>query len=92
MMSFMLKLQFLMWMRGLGVMWSPDSLGNDVMKTRTEPGNPEAKQCIYNYLQIFTNDCLGETLSSGSEAASGTSSLVNLFLAFSSTSSSSTSF
>jgi len=32
------------------------------------------------------------SLSSGSEAASGTSSLVNLFLAFSSASSSSTSF
>jgi hypothetical protein len=37
-------------MRGFGVTWSPDSLGNDVMKTRTEPGNPEAEK----YLKTFT--------------------------------------
>jgi hypothetical protein len=36
-------------MRGLGVTWSPDSLGSDAMKTRTEPGNPEAKK----YLKLF---------------------------------------
>ena len=33
-------------------MWSPDSPGNDAVKTRTKPGNPEAR----------TNNCLGETL------------------------------
>jgi hypothetical protein len=37
-------------MRGLGVMWSPDSPGYDAMKTRTEPGNPEAKK----YLKTIT--------------------------------------
>jgi len=31
-------------MRGLGVIWSPDSPGNDAGKTRTEPENPEARQ------------------------------------------------
>jgi hypothetical protein len=61
MMSFMLESQFLMRMRGLWVVWSPDSPGNDAMKTRTEPGNPEAKT---KYTQIFTDDCLGETLAS----------------------------
>jgi len=30
-------------MRGSWVMWSPDSPGSDAMKTRTEPGNPEAR-------------------------------------------------
>jgi hypothetical protein len=30
-------------MRGFGVKWSPDSPGSDVMKIRTELGNPEAR-------------------------------------------------
>jgi hypothetical protein len=51
MMSFMLKSQFLMWMRGLGVMWSPDSLGSDAIKTRAEPGNPGARK---TYSQLVT--------------------------------------
>jgi hypothetical protein len=37
-------------MRGFWVMWSPDSPGSDAMKTRTEPGNPEAKK----YSKVFT--------------------------------------
>ncbi len=36
-------------MRGLGVVWSPDSPRNDAVKTRTEPGNPEAEK----YLKLF---------------------------------------
>uniref|UniRef100_A0A7J2U5T7 Uncharacterized protein n=1 Tax=Ignisphaera aggregans TaxID=334771 RepID=A0A7J2U5T7_9CREN len=31
------------WMRGFGVLLSPDSPGSDAVKTRTEPGNPEAR-------------------------------------------------
>jgi hypothetical protein len=43
-------------MRGLRVMWSPDSLGSDVMKTRTEPGNPEARFVTnYSYSQIIAS-------------------------------------
>jgi len=56
------ELLSLMRMRGLGVMWSPDSPGCDAMTPRTEPGNPEARKSIHNYLQLTTNDCLGETL------------------------------
>jgi hypothetical protein len=37
-------------MRGLGVMWSPDSRGSDAVNIQTEPGNPEAKK----YLKEFT--------------------------------------
>jgi len=37
-------------MRGFGVTWSPDSPGSDAVKTRTEPGNPEAEK----YLKAFT--------------------------------------
>jgi len=48
--SWNLALRGLKRMRGFGVKWSPDSLGNDVMKTRTEPGNPEAEK----YLKTFT--------------------------------------
>jgi hypothetical protein len=48
-----------MQMRGLGVMWSPDSPGNDAVKTRAEPGNPEAEKYL-KYSQIITNDCLGK--------------------------------
>jgi len=33
---------------GLGVLLSPDSPGSDAMKSRTEPGNPEAR-FITNY-------------------------------------------
>ena len=57
----MLEFQFSTQMRGLGVTWSPDSPGHDAVKTRVEPGNPEARS-IHNYLQLTTNDCLGETL------------------------------
>jgi hypothetical protein len=39
-------------MRGFWVTWSPDSPGSDAMKTRTEPGNPEAEK----YLEIFTGN------------------------------------
>jgi len=39
-------------MRGFWVTWSPDSPGIDAMKTRTEPGNPEAEK----YLEIFTGN------------------------------------
>ncbi len=39
-------------MRGFWVKWSPDSPGSDAVKTRTEPGNPEAKK----YLEIFTGN------------------------------------
>jgi hypothetical protein len=39
-------------MRGFWVTWSPDSPGNDAMKTRTKPGNPEAEK----YLEIFTGN------------------------------------
>jgi len=49
-----------MQMRGLRVTWSPDSPGSDAMKTRTEPGNPEAKS-VQKYPQVTTNDRLGET-------------------------------
>jgi len=49
-------------MRGFGVKWSPDSPGSDAMKTRTESGNPEARKIYPNCLQLFTSDCLGETL------------------------------
>ncbi|MFZ8782581.1 MAG: hypothetical protein ACO2OR_01135 [Desulfurococcaceae archaeon] len=52
-----------MQMRGLGVAWSPDSPGCNAVKTRAEPGNPEARKNIHNYLQLTTNDCLGETRS-----------------------------
>ncbi|MFZ8783768.1 MAG: hypothetical protein ACO2OR_07315 [Desulfurococcaceae archaeon] len=31
-------------MRGLGVAWSPDSPGCNAVKTRAEPGNPEARK------------------------------------------------
>jgi len=48
MMILELEPKLLMQMRGFGVVWSPDSPGNDVVKTRTELGNPEAKQCIHN--------------------------------------------
>jgi len=48
--SWNLALRGLKRMRSFGVTWSPDSLGNDVMKTRTEPGNPEAEK----YLKTFT--------------------------------------
>jgi hypothetical protein len=33
----------------LEVMWSPDSPGCDAVKTRVEPGNPEAKIFTDNY-------------------------------------------
>jgi len=39
-------------MRGFWVTWSPDSPGSDAMKTRAEPGNPEAEK----YLEIFTGN------------------------------------
>jgi len=39
-------------MRGFWVTWSPDSPGSDAMKTRTEPGNPEAEK----YLEILTDN------------------------------------
>jgi hypothetical protein len=39
-------------MRGFWVTWSPDSPGSDAMKTRAEPGNPEAEK----YLEIFTSN------------------------------------
>jgi hypothetical protein len=39
-------------MRGFWVKWSPDSPGSDAVKTRTEPGNPEAEK----YLEIFTGN------------------------------------
>jgi len=50
-------------MRGFWVKWSPDSPGSDAMKTRTEPGNPEAKKYLENLeiFQVTTKDCLGET-------------------------------
>jgi len=38
-------------MRGFGVVWSPDSPGNDAMKTQTEPGNPGARRM---YPQLTT--------------------------------------
>jgi hypothetical protein len=41
---------------GLGVLLNSDSLGSDAMKTRAEPGNPEAR-----HLKLTTDDCLGET-------------------------------
>jgi hypothetical protein len=37
-------------MRGFWVTWSPDSPGSDAVKTRAEPGNPEAEK----YLKAFT--------------------------------------
>jgi hypothetical protein len=39
-------------MRGFWVKWSPDSPGCDAVKTRTEPGNPEAEK----HLEIFTGN------------------------------------
>jgi hypothetical protein len=44
--------KLLMQMRGLGVVWSPDSPGSNAMKTRIEPGNPEA---ITKYLQVIAS-------------------------------------
>jgi len=38
-------------MRGSKVKLSPDSLGSDAMKSRTEPGNPEART---KYSQLTT--------------------------------------
>jgi putative transposase len=48
--SWNLALKGLKRMRGFWVMWSPDSPGSDAMKTRTEPGNPEAEK----YPKLFT--------------------------------------
>jgi putative transposase len=48
--SWNLALKGLQQMRGFWVMWSPDGPGSDAMKTRTEPGNPEAEK----YLKAFT--------------------------------------
>jgi len=45
----------------LGVAWSPDSPGCNAVKTRREPGNPEAKS-TQKHPQVTTNNCLGETL------------------------------
>jgi hypothetical protein len=39
-------------MRGFWVTWSTDSPGSDAVKTRTEPGNPEAEK----YLEISTGN------------------------------------
>jgi hypothetical protein len=46
-----LELQLSMKMRGFGVKLSPDSPGNDAVKTRTEPGNPRARKI---YPQLIT--------------------------------------
>jgi hypothetical protein len=40
-------------MRGFWVKWSPDSLGSDAMKTRAEPGNPEAKKYSKPFTTIY---------------------------------------
>jgi guanylate kinase len=46
-------------MRGFWVMWSPDSPGCDAMKTRTEPGNPGARDNVFatthRYSQIIAS-------------------------------------
>jgi len=43
-------------MRGLGVLLSPDSPGNDAVKTRTEPRNPGARFTTnYSYLQVIAS-------------------------------------
>ncbi|MCC6054473.1 MAG: IS200/IS605 family accessory protein TnpB-related protein [Thermosphaera sp.] len=48
--SWNLALRGLQQMKGSWVKWSPDGPGSDAMKTRTEPGNPEAEK----YLKAFT--------------------------------------
>jgi putative transposase len=48
--SWNLALKGLKQMKGSRVKWSPDSPGSDAVKTRTEPGNPEAEK----YLKVFT--------------------------------------
>jgi len=45
-------------MRGFGVKWSPDSPGNDAVKTRTEPGTPRQEkyiQTVYSYSQVIAS-------------------------------------
>jgi len=49
-----LELIHLMRMRGLGVVWSPDSPGSDAMKTRTEPGNPGARNKIHTNTHSYS--------------------------------------
>jgi putative transposase len=48
--SWNIALRGLKQMRGLWVMWSPDSPRSEAVKTRAKRGNPEARR----YLQIFT--------------------------------------
>jgi len=41
-------------MRGFGVVRSPDSPGSDAMKTRTEPGNPGARNKIHTNIHSYS--------------------------------------
>jgi putative transposase len=56
--SWNLALKGLRQMRGSRVRWSPDSPRGEAMRTRAKRGNPEAGK----YLQLSTNNRLGETL------------------------------
>jgi len=49
-------------MRGFRVMLSPDSSADEGMEPDPIQRTPRQEKYIHKYLQLFTNNCLGETL------------------------------